>query len=127
VVVARTARGLVGDIEPGPLQLGVLIPCRMAKCIRNSATRRHSEVTYPIAFKVSTLFIAGEEALLLGEELPERLAVPAVRAAPAAEHFEYSVVRSAEAELALCQCAGFIRDCVPRRSVLHDLGASSCG
>jgi hypothetical protein len=40
---------------------------------------------------------------------------------PAACHFEYSVVHSAEAELALYQRAGFIRDCVPRRHVLLEL------
>jgi hypothetical protein len=83
VVVARAARALVGDIEPTPLQLGGINPCRRATCIRNSGARRPSEVTYPTAFRSRPGFIADEDALLLGEELQDRLAVPAIRAPPA--------------------------------------------
>ena len=54
VVLARAARGLVGDIEPKPLQLGVFNSVRDRECIRNSGARRPSGVTYPIAITVST-------------------------------------------------------------------------
>ena len=44
---------------------------------------------------LATLSVEVGRTALLGEELPERLAVPPVRAAPTPGHFEYSVLHSA--------------------------------
>jgi hypothetical protein len=122
VVVARAARGLVGDIEPKPLQVGGInsVPDREEHPEFGCQTALGGDVS-DRPQGLDPLVIASEETLLLGEEPPECLAVPPVRSAPTACHFEYSVVHSAEAELALYQRAGFIRDRVPRRHVLPEL------